>query len=184
MTSLTCFSFPTWDALVISTQLVRTNSLRSKSWRAISDEKGPLIQNFVIPSNCRLRNLYVKEFCRTRSQRKGASSRAVWSQLKPREEITPEPNAQGEQQHPCCLHQMQIWKRKKLFCYCNFPSLSPSQLSFCSSPFFHQFQALTVSVLVPCPELLPPQRHTAGKGMKRDISPWKWTFARKSRSES
>lgn len=42
----------------------------------------------MIPWKYRLRNLCVKVFCWSRSQKRGASSRAVWSQLTPRQEIT------------------------------------------------------------------------------------------------
>lgn len=50
----------------------------------------------MIPSKCRLRNSCVEKFCWTRSQRRGASSRAVWSHLNAKDEVTAKPSVQGE----------------------------------------------------------------------------------------
>lgn len=140
----------------------------------------------MIPSNCRLRKVCAKEFCWTRSQRRAASPRAVWSQL------PAEPKGGSHTKAKCprlttapTLPAPNSGRAEKKNCCVAVTSLPCPLLSF---PPAHLFSSTSLNHWQ-CQHLFPvqscfPQRHTAGREIKRDISPWKWAFPRKIRSES
>lgn len=140
----------------------------------------------MIPSNCRLRKVCVKEFCWTRSQRRAASPRAVWSQL------SAEPKGGSHTKAKCPRRTTAPTlpapnsgrAEKKIVLLLWLPCPVPSSASLLLISFLPPVSSTDSVSTCSLSRAASPQRHTAGREMKRDISPWKWAFPRKSRSES